>query len=69
MQPFVGQVIAVGFNFAPVDWALCNGQLLSGWPDCWGYQAAGKSIRCRACKRARVGDARASASVDSSSLS
>ena len=27
-QPFVGQVIAVGFNFAPVGWFLCNGQLL-----------------------------------------
>lgn len=28
-QPFVGQIIAVGFNYAPVDWALCQGQLLS----------------------------------------
>jgi microcystin-dependent protein len=27
-QPFVGQVIAVGFNFAPLGWALCQGQLL-----------------------------------------
>src|SRR5271166_2207468 len=27
-EPFVGQVIAVGFNFAPVGWALCQGQLL-----------------------------------------
>jgi microcystin-dependent protein len=27
-QPYVGQVIAVGFNFAPVNWLLCNGQLL-----------------------------------------
>jgi microcystin-dependent protein len=27
-QPFIGQVIAVGFNFAPVGWALCQGQLL-----------------------------------------
>ena len=27
-QPFVGQVIAVGFNFAPVNWALCDGSLL-----------------------------------------
>jgi len=25
-QPFVGQMIAVGFNFAPVGWLLCNGQ-------------------------------------------
>jgi microcystin-dependent protein len=29
MNQFVGQIIAVGFNFAPVGWALCNGQLLS----------------------------------------
>jgi len=28
-QPFIGQVVAVGFNFAPVNWALCTGQLLS----------------------------------------
>lgn len=27
-DPFVGQIIAVGFNFAPVGWALCQGQLL-----------------------------------------
>ena len=27
-QPFVGQIIAVGFNFAPVGWALCQGQLI-----------------------------------------
>jgi microcystin-dependent protein len=27
-QPYVGQVIAVGFNFAPVGWQLCNGQSL-----------------------------------------
>jgi microcystin-dependent protein len=27
-QPFVGQVIAVGFNFAPTNWALCDGSLL-----------------------------------------
>jgi microcystin-dependent protein len=29
MQPFVGQLMCVGFNFAPAGWALCNGQLLS----------------------------------------
>jgi microcystin-dependent protein len=29
MEPFVGQIMMVGFNFAPVGWALCNGQLLS----------------------------------------
>ncbi len=28
MNPFVGQIIMVGFNFAPIGWALCNGQLL-----------------------------------------
>ncbi len=27
-QPFVGQVVAVGFNFAPQGWLLCQGQLL-----------------------------------------
>jgi microcystin-dependent protein len=27
-QPFVGQIVAVGFNFAPVGWAFCNGQTL-----------------------------------------
>jgi microcystin-dependent protein len=27
-DPFVGQVIAVGFNFAPVGWSLCDGSLL-----------------------------------------
>jgi microcystin-dependent protein len=29
MDQFVGQIIAVGFNFAPAGWVLCNGQLLS----------------------------------------
>jgi microcystin-dependent protein len=28
-QPFVGEIRIVGFNFAPVGWELCNGQLLS----------------------------------------
>lgn len=27
-EPFVGEIRIVGFNFAPVGWALCNGQLL-----------------------------------------
>jgi microcystin-dependent protein len=27
--PFVGQIISVGFNFAPVGWHLCDGSLLS----------------------------------------
>jgi microcystin-dependent protein len=27
-QPFVGQVISVGFTFAPVGWQLCDGSLL-----------------------------------------
>jgi microcystin-dependent protein len=28
-EPFLGQIQAFGFNFAPTGWALCNGQLLS----------------------------------------
>jgi len=28
MEPFVGQIIMFGGNFAPRGWALCNGQLL-----------------------------------------
>jgi microcystin-dependent protein len=27
-DPFIGEIRTVGFNFAPVGWALCNGQLL-----------------------------------------
>jgi microcystin-dependent protein len=27
--PYLGEVRMAGFNFAPVGWALCNGQLLS----------------------------------------
>ena len=27
-QAYVGSIVLVGFNFAPVNWALCNGQLL-----------------------------------------
>ncbi len=27
-EPFVGEIETVGFNFAPVNWALCQGQLL-----------------------------------------
>jgi len=29
MEPFIGQIMAVAFNFAPRGWALCDGQLLS----------------------------------------
>lgn len=29
MEPFIGQIIMVGFNFEPKGWAFCNGQLLS----------------------------------------
>src|SRR6185295_13874980 len=29
MEPFLGQISTVAFNFAPRGWALCNGQLLS----------------------------------------
>ena len=25
MDPFIGQIMQVGFNFAPTGWALCNG--------------------------------------------
>jgi len=28
-QPFVGQVMMFGGNFAPAGWAMCDGQLLS----------------------------------------
>jgi microcystin-dependent protein len=28
-NPFVGEIRCFGFNFAPLGWALCNGQLLS----------------------------------------
>jgi microcystin-dependent protein len=27
-NPFVGEIRIFGFNFAPIGWALCNGQLL-----------------------------------------
>lgn len=27
-DPFLGEIKLVGFNFAPVGWALCNGQIL-----------------------------------------
>jgi microcystin-dependent protein len=29
MEPFIGQIMMVGFNFAPEGWAKCDGQLLS----------------------------------------
>jgi microcystin-dependent protein len=28
-EPFIGQIIMVGFTFAPRGWALCDGQILS----------------------------------------
>jgi microcystin-dependent protein len=28
MEPFLGQIQAFGFNFAPRGWAMCQGQLL-----------------------------------------
>lgn len=28
MEPFIGQITMVGFNYAPQGWALCNGQTL-----------------------------------------
>lgn len=27
-EPYIGEIRMVGFNFAPVGWGLCNGQLL-----------------------------------------
>ena len=29
MEPFIGQLMCVGFNFAPNGWARCDGQLLA----------------------------------------
>ena len=29
MEPFIGQIVMFGGNFAPAGWALCDGQLLS----------------------------------------
>ena len=29
MEPFIGQLMLFGGNFAPRGWAECNGQLLS----------------------------------------
>jgi microcystin-dependent protein len=28
MEPFLGQILMVAFNFAPLGWAFCNGQIL-----------------------------------------
>lgn len=28
MDPFIGSIMVVGFNFPPKGWAFCNGQLL-----------------------------------------
>nr|WP_294548044.1 tail fiber protein [uncultured Rhodopila sp.] len=28
-DPFIGQILAVGFNYAPQGWLECNGQLLA----------------------------------------
>ena len=27
-QAYIGTIVLVGFNFAPMGWALCNGQTL-----------------------------------------
>lgn len=29
MEPFIGEIRAVGFNFAPRGWSFCQGQLMS----------------------------------------
>lgn len=28
-EPFIGEIRSFGFNFAPIGWAQCNGQILS----------------------------------------
>src|SRR5476651_368812 len=28
-SPFIGEIRLVGFNFAPVNWAFCDGQIMS----------------------------------------
>lgn len=28
-QPYIGEIRIVGFNFAPVDWAFCNGEIMA----------------------------------------
>ena len=28
-SPYLGEIIVVGFNFAPIGWAECNGQILA----------------------------------------
>jgi microcystin-dependent protein len=40
-QPYVGEVRAVGFNFAPVGWASCNGSLLAISENTTLYQLIG----------------------------
>ncbi len=46
-QPFVGQVIAVGFNFAPVGWAFCDGPLLPISQYTALFQLIGTTVRRR----------------------
>lgn len=29
MEPFIGQILLLPYNFAPAGWAFCEGQLLS----------------------------------------
>jgi microcystin-dependent protein len=29
VEPYIGQITLVAFNYAPVGWAFCNGQLLA----------------------------------------
>ena len=29
MDPFIGEIVMFGGNFAPRSWAFCNGQLLA----------------------------------------
>ena len=29
MDPYLGQIMTVGFSFAPRGWSLCNGQVIA----------------------------------------
>lgn len=50
LEPFVGEISYVGFNFAPNGWAQCNGQLLpisqySALFHCWVLHTAAMGKR------------------------
>lgn len=43
-EPFIGEVRLVGFNFAPVGWAMCNGALQSIANDAALFQLIGTTF-------------------------